>query len=116
MPRWPRSIPNTVFSIRHTLAPRKESQPEGPCEISLDASRIPRVATWNSRHPLPLLTKLRPYRVISCRRAPTSSLKAGWNLRLSEQAGTLVLYDERHHEIGASPRALKRGWLQRPAV
>lgn len=53
------------FSIGCTLAPRKESEQKGPCEISLDTLRISEAATWNSRHSFPFPTKLRPYRVIS---------------------------------------------------
>ena len=47
------------------LAPRKESEQEGPHEITLDASRILKAAVWNLRHSFPFPTKLRPYRVIS---------------------------------------------------
>lgn len=64
-PDWPGSLHNTLFSIRHTLASRKESEQEKPCEISSDASRILKAATWNLRHSHPFPTKLRPYRVIS---------------------------------------------------
>lgn len=79
-PDWPGSLHNTLFSIRHTLAPRKESEQEKPCEISLDASRILKAATWNFRYSHPFPTKLRPYRVISYWGAATS-LKPDWNLR-----------------------------------
>lgn len=66
MPRSAGSLHNTLSLASDTLlVPRKESEQEGSHEISLDASRSLNATIWNSRHSLPLPTKLRPYRVIS---------------------------------------------------
>ena len=72
----PGSLHNTLFSIRHTLAPRKERalwdifacfKNSNSCSSEFEA--FPSFPT-----------KLRPYRVISYWGAPPSS-KPGWNLR-----------------------------------
>lgn len=65
---WLQVYTNTlILASDIILAPRKESEQEGPHEITLDASRILKAAVWNLRHSFPFSTKLRPYRVISGR-------------------------------------------------